>query len=208
MAKIYVSPPTLPTSSSSQHSCPSISELLLIGVYYRIQCTVALLFRTISNPRLSLPLSLPAEGIALCGGGSLRVKFGLRSQSFSNRRSFSLFRNSFFSFFFFSFFFILRRVFVFACAALFPVASLKNLQQKKNQCSIYGRRQPRLSVGMVYISASRNITSRRVNVYKETVGRFERIQGYITLKYDIYPGISLRSRGPSSSSDLEINTRT
>ena len=33
-AKICVSPPTLPTSSSSQHSRPSIS------FYYRIQCTV------------------------------------------------------------------------------------------------------------------------------------------------------------------------
>ena len=40
-------------------------------------------------------------------------------------------------------------------------------------------------------------------MYKETVGRFGRIQGYITLKYDIYPVISLRSRGPSSISDLE-----
>ena len=43
----------------------------------------------------------------------------------------------------------------------------------------------------------------RVNVYKETVGSFGRIQGYITLKYDIYPVISLRSRGPSPSSDLK-----
>ena len=86
---------------------------------------------------------------------TLRLQFGLRiCQSFSNRRSFSLFRNSFFSLFSFSFFFIVRRVFVFARAALCPVASLTNLQQK-TQCLKYGCRQPRLLAW--YISALCNI---------------------------------------------------
>ena len=56
LAKICVSPPTLPTSSSSQHSRSSIS------FFYHIQCTVALLFRTISTIRATLVAS---GGIAL-----------------------------------------------------------------------------------------------------------------------------------------------
>ena len=84
--------------------------------------------------------------------------------------SFSLSRNSFFSLFSFFFFFIVRRVFVFARAALCPVASLTNLQRKKTMFKIW--QPPDATVGTVYISASRCITSRRVNVYKETVGRF------------------------------------
>ena len=65
-----------------------------------------------------------------------------------------------------------------------------------------------VTVGMVYISAFQYIASRRVNVYKESVWRFGRIQGYITLNYDIYPVISLLSREPSSNSDIEKNTST
>ena len=127
-AKICVSPPTLPTSSSSQHSRASIS------FYYRIQCTVALWFCTIHT----LLATLLASG----GNCTLCLQFGLRiCQSFSNRRSLSLFRNSFFSLFSLFFFFIVRRVFVFARAALCPVASLTDLQQK-NQCLKYGRCQP------------------------------------------------------------------
>ena len=138
-------------------------------------------------------LSLPAERNYPCQPLSLLAE-----------RNHSLFRNSFFSLFSFFFFFIVRRVFVFARAALCPVASLTHLQQKISMFKIWP--PPAATVGMVYISASRYIISRRVNVYKETVGRFGRIQGY--LKHDIYPVISLRSRGPSSSSDLEINTHT
>ena len=70
--------------------------------------------------------------------------------------------------------------------------ALTNLQQKKSMFKIWS--PPAATVGMVYISASRCITSRRD-------GSFGRIQGYITLKCDIYPVISLQSRGPSSSSE-------
>ena len=153
----------------------------------------------------SLPLSLPAEGIALCASSSASVSAktsaiesakasatcsGIVSSPCSPPPPSSSLSEGYLS---------LR-------AALCPVASLTNLQQKKSMIKIWP--PPAATVGMVYISASRCITSRRVNVYKETVGSFGRIQGYITLKYDIYPVISLRSRGPSSSSDLEKNTRT
>ena len=57
---------------------------------------------------------------------------------------------------------------------------------------------PAATVGMVYISTSQYITSRRVIVYTETVGRFGRIQDSISLKYDTYAIISPRSRGPIS----------
>ena len=66
--------------------------------------------------------------------------------------------------------FFVRSMFVFARAALCPVASLTNLQQQKSMFKIWP--PPAETVGMVYISASRCITSRRVNAYKETVGRF------------------------------------
>ena len=93
---------------------------------------------------LALPLSLRG------GNCTLRLQFCLHiCQSFSNRRSFSLLKNSFFSLFSLFFFFNVRRVFVFARAALCPVASLTNLQQQKSLK--YGRLQPRL---VWYISES------------------------------------------------------
>ena len=142
---ICISPPTLPTSSSSQHSRPSIS------FYYLIQCTVALQFSTI----LTLLATLLASG----GNCTLRLQFGLRiCQSFSNRicQSFSnLFRNGFFSLFSsLFFFFIVRRVFVFARRPL-SRRFLDKFATTKNQCLKYGRRQPRLLAW--YISALRDV---------------------------------------------------
>ena len=124
---------------------------------------------------LSLPLSVPAALQV-----KLRLQFGLRirgCQSFSNRRSFSLFRNSFFSVFSSFFFFIVTEKGICLCAppSVCPGRGrrfrvLDKFATKKSMFKIWP--PPAATVGMVYISASLCITSRRVNVYKETVGRF------------------------------------
>ena len=87
-------------------------------------------------------------------------------------------RNRIFSLFSFFFFFIVRRVFVFALAALCPIASLTNLQQQKNQYFKDGCRQQLLLAWYILLAWHlQYLTLRRVNEYKETVWRFGRIQG-------------------------------
>ena len=120
---VCISPPTLPTSSSSQHSRPSIS------FYYLIQCTVALQFRTIrtllatllaSGGNCTLLLSSACVSAKASATDAAFPCLGIVSSSCSPSSSSS------------------AEGCFFARAALYPVASLTNLQ-KKHQCLKYGR---------------------------------------------------------------------
>ena len=88
-AKISVSPSTLPTASSSQHSRPSISERLLISVLLTHSMHRGFAVSHYQHSPCHSPCQR-RESHFLC------LQFGLRiCQSFSNRRrSFSLFWNS------------------------------------------------------------------------------------------------------------------
>ena len=99
---------------------------------------------------LSLPLSLPVEGlgIALCTSSSACVS----AKALATDAAFPCLGIFFlFSFFFFS---IVRRVFVFARRPL-SRRFLDKFATTKNQCLKYGRCQPRLLAW--YISALRNV---------------------------------------------------